>query len=176
MSRFLLAVTILSYALTSMALSTEVPENSSSANPAPANAGPVYAKLIWPVDAATPAVEGDRPVIESWIVKSIDVDRRQANFRAVTAWVPLVEDPFDGTDLWDGGLDGVAYACPVSADITERRDGWIKIDIDGGTPAGGRTTVTLQDEPGSREVDPITQAETKRGMPHVAIFVGLPVR
>ena len=176
MTRFLLAVTILSYALTPFALSTDVLENPSSAQLAPANAAPVYVKIIWPVDPATPVVEGDQPVIESWIAKDIDENGRQATFRAVTAWVPLVEAPFEAMNLWDGRLDGVHRACPVGADMTERKDGRIKITFGGWDPGGAEATLTLKDEPGSREVVPVTQTETKHGVPHVAIFIGLPVQ
>ncbi len=170
MTRFLLAVTILSYALIPIALSADVP-----AKPAPASAAPVYVKIIWPFDPAAPVVEGDSHVVESWIDKSIDEDRRQANFRAVNAWVPLVEGPFEVTDLWNGPLDGVTL-CPFGADIIERKDGWIKISFRGWSPGGAEATVTLQDETGSREVVPFTQFKTERGTPHIAIFVGLRVK
>lgn len=174
MTRFLLVVTILSYTLTSMALSTDVPESSSAAQPARVNAAPIYVKIIWPVDPATPVIKRDQPVIESWIIKSIDEEQCQVNFRAVTAWVPLVEDPLEFTHLWDGKLDGVHRACMVGADMTERKDGRIKITFGGWDPGGAEATVVLQDEPGSREVVPVTQAKTEHGMPHVAIFIGLP--
>lgn len=174
MSRFLLAVTVLSCILTPLVPAADVAEDPSSSQPAPAKAGPIYVKILWPVDPAAPVIENDHRVIESWIVKSIE-NRHKANFRAVTAWVPLVEEPFEHTHLWDGTLDGKSGVCVVFAGITERKDGWIKITIHGGTPVGGTTTVTLKDEPGSREVAPITQAETaKREMPHVAVFIGLP--
>lgn len=173
MTRFLLAATVLSYMLTPLVLAADAAEDPSSSQPAPANAAPIYVKILWPVDPAAPVTENDHRVIESWIVKSIE-NRHQANFRAVIAWVPLVGEPFEYTDLWEDGTHGV---CNVQADISERKDGWIKIAIHGGTPVGGTTTVTLKDEPGSREVAPITQAETaKHGMPHVAIFIGLPVK
>ena len=171
MTRFLLAVAILSCAITSIALSTDVPENSSAAKPAPANLNPVYVKFILPVDPANAVIVGDQPVVESWIVKSIDENPRQANFRAVSGWVRLDEDPFETTELWNGGLKGVVTTCPFHADITERKDGWIKIDVSGGLD-GDRITVALPDEPGSREVAPMTQAQTKHGMPHVAILIG----
>ena len=176
MTRFLLVATILSYTLTLIALAEDVPENPSSAEPAHANLNPVYVKILWPVDPAAPVLEGDRPVIESWIAKSIDEGRRQATFRAVTAWVPLVEDPFETTRLWDGRLDGVNHACIVGADMTERKDGKIKITFRGWNPGGVEATVTIKDEPGSREVAPITQNKTEHGVPHVAIFIGVPVQ
>jgi len=176
MTRFLLAVTILSYMLTPIVLAADVAEAPSSSQPALAKAAPIYVKIFWPVDPVAPVTQNDHRVIESWIFKSIE-NRHKANFRAVTAWVPLVEEPFEHTHLWDGTSGGISGVCDVYADITERKDGWIKIAILGGTPVGGITTVTLKDEPGSREVAPITQAETaKREMPHVAIFIGLAVK
>ena len=181
MTRFLLAVTILSCAL---ALAADAPENPSSLKPASANAAPIYVKLLFPDDPAAGATGSERPivigrvqpVIESWIANGIDENGRQATFRAVTAWVPLVEDPFESTHLWDGKLDGVHCSCMVGADITERKDGWIKISVRGWGPGGEEATVALQDEPGSREVVPVTQAKTKHGTPHVAIFIGVPVQ
>jgi len=164
MTRLLLAFTVWSYVITPIALSAGGPENRTPALPAPANAPPVYVKIIMPVDPAAPAIEKDRPVIESWISKSIE-NRHKANFRAVTAWVPLVEEePDEGMILWYGA----GSVCPVSEDITERKDGWIKISFQGWTPFGSQTTVTLKDEPGSREVVAVTQAERKHGVPHVA--------
>lgn len=174
MARFLLAVTVLSYVITSIALSADEPKKGASAQPAPAKLAPIYVKLIWPYDLATPAIEKDRPVIESWITKSIE-NRNEANFRAVTAWVPLAEDPFEGNVLWDGKLDGETSACHVVADVFERKDGLIKISFRGWTPYGSEATVTLKDEPGSREVVPVTQVLMKHGLPQVAIFIGVPV-
>ncbi len=174
MARFLLAVTVLSYVITPIVLSADGPENRTSAQPAPTNLAPVYVKIIWPDDPATPANEKDRPVIESWITKSIE-NRNTANFRAVTGWVPLAGEPDEITDLWDENW-GVELVkghpeCFGHADIAERKDGWINISLIGWT-LGGFTT-TLKDEPGSREVVPITQAKTEHGMPHIAIFIGL---
>ena len=165
---------ILSCALLGVALLAEVPESPNSSTLAPANAGPVYVKIIWTVDPATPTVDPatpvigtDRPVIESWITKSIKTQHK-GNFRAVTEWVPLVEGPFEVTDLWDGMLDGVHLVCESGAGVIERKDGWIKIDVGTGIPV--QTIVTLRDEPGSREV-----VATQGGMTHVAVFIGLPV-
>ena len=181
MTRFLLPMIILSCALLGVALLAEVPESLNSSTLAPANAGPVYVKIIWTVDPATPTVDPatptvdpatpvigtDRPVIESWITKSIETQHK-GNFRAVTEWVLLVEGPFESTDLWDGKLDGVQLVCESGADVIERKDGWIKIDVGTGIPV--QTIVTLRDEPGSREV-----VATRGGMTHVAVFIGLPV-
>lgn len=175
MTRFLLTVTILSCALIPIALAADPPEIPSSSTPASAKAGSIYVKIIWPVDPATPEIGTDRPVIESWITKSIE-HQHKGNFRAVTGWVPLIEDPFEVTDLWDGKLDGMQLVCEAGADMIERKDGWIKISFLGLTPGVAPSVVTLQDEPGSREVVPVTEAKMKHGMPHVAIFIGLPVQ
>ena len=174
MTRFMLAMTILSCAITPVALVADLPENSSAVEPAQAKAVPIYVKIIWPVDPATPVIERDSPVIESWVAKSIVGNEGHATSRAVTGWVQLVEVPFESTELWDGRLDGVRHTCHAHADISERKDGLITIDVYEGT--GGKTTVTLKDEPGSREVVPVTQVKTKHGVPHVAIFIGLPVQ
>ena len=175
MTRFLLVVTVLSYLITPITLSADEPEKSGTAQLAPSNLAPVFVKIIWPDDPTTPVIETNRPAIESWIIKNVD-NRNKANFRAMTAWVPLVEEPFEVTDLWDGKLDGKYPACGVFADIVERKDGSIKISFSGWGPGGGEATVTLKDEPGSREVVPVTQATTKHGAPLVAIFIGLHVK
>jgi hypothetical protein len=176
MTRFVLAATILSCALTSMALSADAPEIPSSLKPASVNLSPVYVKMLLPDDPAAPVVEGDSTVIESWIIKGIDEEQRQANFKAVTGWVRLVNEPFEGTPVWPGGtLDGVGL-CSVDADIFERKDGRIKIEFHGWTPVGPMTQVTLQDEPGSRVVVPVTQAKMKHGVPHIAVFISVPVK
>lgn len=175
MTRIVLAATILSCALTSIALSADERENSTSARPSSANALPIYVKLLLPDDLAAPVVKREQPVVESWIIKSIDEKQRQANYRAVTGWVRLVWGPFEGTPVWPGGmLDGVAL-CGVDADIFERKDGRIKIEFHGWTPGGAMTQVKLEDEPGSRGVFPVPEAKFKHGLPHIAIFVGVPV-
>lgn len=173
----MLAVTILSYAITPIVLSadgpgTDRPSQPAAASSAPTNLAPVYVKIIWPDDRAPTAIEKDRPVIESWIAKSIE-NGNEAKHTASTAWVPLVEEPLEATDLWDGKLDGRHPACAVWADVLERKDGWIKIGFRGWTPGGAEATLTLKDEPGSREVVPVAQVKTKHGAPHVAVFIGL---
>ena len=181
----------LSYVITSIALPADGPEESASAQPAPANLAPVYVKIIWPDSPrsakrlptessksdgpATPAIEKDRPVVESWITRSIE-NRNKANFKAVTGWVPLALGPLDATELWDGKFDGGHATCIVDADIFERKGDSMKIMFSGWGPGGGETTVALKDEPGSREVVPITKARTKHGVAHVAIFIGLPAK
>ena len=174
MPRFLLAVAILSCAITPVALVADLPENSSAAKPAAASLNGIYVKMLLPDAPAAPAVEGDS-IVESWIIQSIDKEQRQANHRAVTGWVRLVNEPFEGTSLWRGTLDGVSL-CPVGSDIFERKDGLIKIAFRGWHPGGAEAKVTLPDEPGSRVVVPVTQAKLKHGTPHIAIFVGVPVQ
>jgi hypothetical protein len=172
MTRFLLAVTVWSYVITPIALFADDPENRASAPHASAKSAPVYVKILLPNDPAPRVVEKDSTVVEAWITKSIE-NRNKANFTAVTTWVPLVEGPHEATELWEGKLDGGNSACHVVADVLERKDGLIKINFRGWTPFGAEATVTLQDEPGSREVVPVNQAKTKHGVPHIAIFIGL---
>ena len=173
MTRFLLAVAILSCAITPLALVADLPENSSAAQPASASLNGVYVKMLLPDAPAAPAVQGDS-IVESWIFQSIDKEQRQANHRAVTGWVRVVNEPFEGTPVWPGGvLDGVSL-CHVGADLYERKDGQIKIEFHGWTPVGPIIKVALPDEPGSRVVVPVTQAKFKHGIPHIAIFVGVP--
>ena len=168
MTRFLLAVAILSCAITPLALVADLPENSSAAQPASASLNGVYVKMLLPDAPAAPAVQGDS-IVESWIIQSIDEEQR-ANSRAVTGWVRLDDEPFESTPVWPGGRRGGALRCKVDADILERKDGCVKIDFQ------GMIEVTLPDEPGSREVAPITQNKTEHGVPHVAIFIGVPVQ
>jgi len=176
MTRLLFAFTIWICVVTPIALPADEPGKSGSARPAPASLAPVYVKMLLSDDPADPVVEGDSTVVESWIIQSIDKERRHANHRAVTGWVRLVNEPFGGTPLWPGGtLDGIGM-CGVDADVFERNDGLIKIEFHGWTPGGAMTKITLQDEPGSRVVVPVTRAKLKHGIPHVAIFIGLPVK
>jgi len=172
MSRFLLGLAVLGYVITPIALSADEPEKSTSAHPAPTSLAPIYAKIIWPDDPAAPTSEMDRPIIESWITKSIE-NRNKSNFRAVTGWVPLALGPLDTTDLWDGRVDGARHACMVYADVFEREDGLIKMRLEGWLPGSVDFIAQIKDEPGSREVVPVTQATNKHGIPHVAIFIGL---
>lgn len=172
MSRFCGAVTVWGYILSPIALFAERPENGALATNASAKLPPVYVKILLPDDPARRVIEKDSPVVESWITKSIE-RRGKALFAAVTTWVPLVEERHEATELWQGKLDGEISACHVVADVAERKDGVIKINFKGWSPFGAEATVTLQDEPGSREVVPVNQAKTKHGVPHIAIFIGL---
>lgn len=169
MFRFVLATTVVGLTLAPVARPAaplkELPPKSASANA-------VYVKIVLPVDPAIPpTVRKDCPVVESWIVKGFK-DRPPGSFVAATAWVPLAEGRNDATDVWDGKVDDKRLACAVSADITERKGGRIKLLLRGWGPDGGEVAVTLDDEPGSREVAPATNAKTELGVPLVAVFIG----
>ena len=170
MIRFSMIMTILSCGFCLITPSTNAQENSLVKAGA-GKASPIYVKILWPIDPSGTVHQKDHPAIESWIVKSME-KRPSTNFRAVTGWVPLVEDPLEATDLWDGKLDGKYPACGVYADITERKEGFIKITFRGWGPGGQEARLTINDEPGSRDVVPVNEAAAKHGKPHIAIFVG----
>jgi hypothetical protein len=136
----------------------------------------VYVKIILPTDPAKR--DKDRPVVESWIAEQLK-KRGQAKFTAVTGWVPLAGKWDEATWVWDGGLNDkeVCY-CPVSGDIPERAGGRIKVLLRGWDPGGSEVTVSLKDEPGSREIaageylDPET--EKRRPYAYVAVLIGPP--
>lgn len=172
MFRLMLGLAVLSCVIAPIALSADQPHGSASTQSAPTSLAPIYVKIIWPDDPAVPASKKNRPVIESWITKSI-VNRNKSNFRAVTGWVSLADGPFEATELWNGNVGAQCHACEVVADIFERKDGVVKINFRGWTPFGSEAILELKDEPGSREVVPVTQINNKHGMPHVAIFIGL---
>jgi len=131
----------------------------------------VYVKIIWPTDPATR--DKDRPVVESWIAEQLK-KRGQAKFTAATAWVPLGVKGEEST-VWYGTLDDKQWACPVWGHIVERADGRIKVRLDGWSPADGRgVTVSLTDEPGSREIAAVERAKTEQGLPYVAVLIGPP--
>ena len=111
--------------------------------------------------------------MESWIAEQLK-KRGQAKFTAVTAWVPLVEKRFESTDVWDGRLDAKTWGCRVGGDIVERADGRIKVLLDGWSPDYAKVTVSLKDEPGSREIAAVERIKTEQGMPYVAVLIGLP--
>src|SRR5260370_19995033 len=109
----------------------------------------VYVKIILPTDPATR--DKDRPVVESWIAEQLK-KRGRSKFTAATGWVPLVEKRFESTPEWDGRLDDKQCNCPVDGDIPGRADGRIKVLLKGWAPFGAGVTVSLKDEPGSREI------------------------
>ena len=90
----------------------------------------------------------------------------------MTAWLPLVKEPFKGTTLWDGKLGDMENACVAYADVTECKDGWIKISFRGWTPYGAEANVTLKDEPGAVTWSRSPRPRLSTAM-HVAIFIGL---
>ena len=131
----------------------------------------VYVKIIWPTDPA--ARDKDRPVVESWIAEQLK-KRGESKFTAATAWVPFAVNGEIGHRVWDGRLDDEQPACPVQAEIVERTEGRIKVRFLGWTPGAEEATVSLLDEPGSREVAAVEQARTEQGLPYVAVLIGPP--
>ncbi|MBI3411614.1 MAG: hypothetical protein HY040_25070 [Planctomycetes bacterium] len=129
----------------------------------------VYVKIILPTDP--PNRDKDRPVVESWIAEQLK-KRGQSKFTAATGWVRL-DGKWD-EDMWvsDGRLDGKHWGCPVNGDIAERADGRIKVALYGWGPDGGRVTISLKDEPGSREVAVAEVFQTEQ--PYVAVLIGPP--
>lgn len=131
----------------------------------------VYVKIIWHAD---PAPRGkNRPVVESWIAELLK-KRGQTKFTAATAWVPLGDKVEVSTSVWNATLDGEICGCPVRGGIVERADGRIKIHFDGWRPAYTRVTVSLPDEPGSREIAAVEQFKTEQGLPYVVVLIGAP--
>src|ERR1700722_3178361 len=134
----------------------------------------VYVKIIWPTDPTTR--DKDRPVVESWIAEQLK-KRGQSKFTAVTGGGPLVftgekfEDP---TDVWDGTIDGKGWGCPTDGRIVERADGRIKVLLWGWGPGGTKVTVSLKDEPGSREIAAVEELKDDSGLPYLAVLIGPP--
>jgi hypothetical protein len=131
----------------------------------------VYVKIILPIDPAKR--DKDLPVVESWIAEQLKKGG-QSKFTAATAWVPLVEKRFESTEVWDGRLDKKTWGCPVGGDIVERANGRIKVRLSGWGPGGDEVTVSLTDEPGSREIAAVEEAKTEQGLPYVAVLIGPP--
>jgi hypothetical protein len=131
----------------------------------------VYVKIIWPTDPATR--DKDRPVVESWIAEKLK-KRGQSKFAAATAWVPLADKVDETTRVWNATLDGKTCGCPVAGHIAERADGRIKVFLDGWSPAYAEVTVSLADEPGSREIAAVERLKTEQGLPYVAVLIGPP--
>ena len=135
----------------------------------------VYVKIIWPTEPANR--NKDRPIVESWIAEQLKKSG-QTKFTAATAWVPLTDkEEYRGerfTRVWDADLDGQGCGCPVSGQIVERADGRIKVRLDGWSPAYCEVTVSLTDEPGSREIAAVERIKTEQGLPYVAVLIGPP--
>ena len=66
------------------------------------------------------------------------------------------------------------YYCPVHGSIPERADGRIKVLLNGWGPGGASVTISLTDEPGSREIAAVEEAKTEQGLPYVAVLIGPP--
>ena len=131
----------------------------------------VYVKIILPTDPATRAK--DRPVVESWIAEQLK-KRGQSKFTAATGWVPLAGKWDEATSVWNGRLDNKQCNCPVAGDIPERADGRIKVLLYGWAPFYVGVTVSLKDEPGSREIAAVKKIKTEQGLPYVAVLIGPP--
>jgi hypothetical protein len=131
----------------------------------------VYVKIILPIDPATR--DKDRPVVESWIAEHLK-KRGQSKFTAATAWVSLPLERLGSTEVWDGRLDGKLLDCHVGGNIYQRADGRIKVFLSG--PGMAKVIVSLKDEPGSREIAIVPEAETETGIPYgyVAVIIGPP--
>ena len=167
MTRQLLALIVSTLTLVPYAVKAQEPTPEEAAQP---ESNPVYVKIIMPTDPADR--DKDRPVVESWIAEDLK-KLGQARFTAVTGWVPLDPSPFAARDVWDGVLGDIPY-CPVEADVPERAGGRIKLLLRGWHPGGAFLTVSLTDEPGSREIAAVEGFKTEQGMPYVAVLIGPP--
>lgn len=161
MTRRLLALIVCTLILVPHAMKAEEPTPKKAAQP---KSNQVYVKIILPSDLA--AHDKERPVVESWIAEQIE-KRGESKFTAATAWVPLIETGKsfgDPTLVWEGG-------CRVYADIAERKDGRIKVFLDGWVPYPAGVTVSLADEPGSREIVAAETVRTEQGAPYVVVLI-----
>jgi hypothetical protein len=166
---FLASIAVLSaLAVVPYAMKAQEPPPKKGALP---KSNRVYVKIIWPSDAA--ARDKDRPVVESWIAEQLK-KRGQSKFTAATAWVPLAVKEEESTPVWNGNLINRNGVCPVAGHIVERADGRIKVRLDGWVPKPYGVTVSLTDEPGSREIAAVAWPKTERGMPYVAVLIGPP--
>jgi hypothetical protein len=130
----------------------------------------VYVKIILPTDPVTR--DKDRPVVESWIAEQLK-KRGQSKFTAATAWVPLAVKGEESTRVYVT-LDGKPWGCPGNGEIVERADGRIKVLLRGWGPDLVEVTVSLKDEPGSREIAAVEELKTEQGLPYVAVLIGPP--
>jgi hypothetical protein len=133
----------------------------------------VYVKIILPTDPATR--DKDRPVVESWIAEELK-KRGQSKFTAATEWVPLSPVKGDIDPVWDGRLDDKEWCCSVLGGVVVRAKSRIKVRIYGWGPGGGvGVTVSLKDEPGSREIAAVEQVKREQELPYVAVLIGPPL-
>jgi hypothetical protein len=167
---FLASIAVVSaLALATYAVKAQKPTPGEGALP---KSNQVYVKIIWPTAPATR--DKDRPIVESWIVEQLK-KRGQAKFTAATAWVPLAGKVGKSTFVWDSTLDGDRLGCYVFGEIAERADGRIKVILGGWDPGGSEVTVSLKDEPGSREIAAVEEVMwAKGGLPYVAVLIGPP--
>lgn len=164
MTRQLLALIVSTLSLVPCVVKGEEPTPQKAPLP---KSNRVYVKIILPTALEAPAT--DRPVVESWIAEQIK-KQGETKYTAATAWVPLIDtgDKFeDPTLIWPGG-------CRVHAEIVERKAGRIQVFLEGWKPFPTGVTVSLADEPGSRELATAEKAMTKHGVPYVAILIGPP--
>jgi hypothetical protein len=170
MTRLFLAsiVVVSALAVVPYAVKAQEPPPKKGALP---KSNQVYVKVIWPTDP--PTRDTDRPVVESWIAEQLK-KRGQSKFTAATAWAPLADKGEGSTRVWNGNLDDMQSKCPVAGHITERADGRIKVRLDGWVPVPYGVTVSLTDEPGSREIAAVERFKTEQGMPYVAVLIGPP--
>ena len=157
-------------------------QTSGSAASERAKFNQVFVKLIIPVTDSYPKQDG--PVIESWIKKRLK-KLKVSEYFAVTDWVPicdglLADDTIDN-DVWSGSINGHS-CCPVGADIPERENGRMLVNIGGWSPGRCETRIKLDDEPGSRAVGPMQVFGGRKDkpikvdwqMPYVAVMVAPP--
>jgi hypothetical protein len=178
MPRFLLAsiAVVIVIAVAPYAGEAQKPTQKTGALP---KFNQVYVKIILPIEPAKR--EKDGLIVESWIAKELK-KRGQTKFTAATAWVPLTNKgkemewekkgkvwEGESTDVWDGRVNGEQW-CPVDGRIAERANGRIKVLLSGSFIV----TVSLTDEPGTREIVAGEKATTEEGLPYVAILIGPP--
>lgn len=137
----------------------------------------VYVKIILPTDPPPLQLPRDayRPVVESWIADQLE-KRGRNRFEAAIAWVPIFAKDENQTPVWDGTLDDRQRTCHVTGEIVERAKGHIKVRLRGWSPGAASVTVSLRDEPGSRKIAPVEDANAmlEDGLIYVAVIIGPP--
>lgn len=166
MTRQLLALIVSTLSVVPFAVKAQEPMAKKGALP---KSNQVYVKIIWPTAPA--ARDKDRPVVESWIAEQLKKGG-QTKFTAATGWVLLDSSPRSETMVWDATLDGKRWGCPVGGWIDERADGRIKVVLQGWTVSGVDMTISLKDEPGSREIAAVEKRKVEEGLPYVAVLIG----
>jgi hypothetical protein len=167
-TRQLLALIISTLTLVPSAVKAQEPAPKKAAQP---KFNQVYVKIILPGDLATR--DKDRPIIESWIAEQLK-QPGQSKSTAATGWVLLDASPKSAIIVWDAKLDGKRWGCPVGGWIAERADGRIKVVLLGWDAGGSRVTISLKDEPGSREIAAVEETKREEGVPYVAVLIGPP--